>query len=167
MRSHRFRTAALFTFALTASIAGAAHATGVVISQVYGGGGNSGAPLHNDFIELFNAGSNAQDLAGWSVQYASSAGGTWNNATPLPAVTLQPGEYFLIQEAAGAGGGAVLPTPDAIGAINMSGTAGKVALVNTTTSLSGICPIDASIVDFVGYGAAASCAEGTHTGDLS
>ena len=28
----------------------------VVISQVYGGGGNSGATLKNDFIELFNRG---------------------------------------------------------------------------------------------------------------
>jgi len=153
--------------AVLAATTGAAHAAGVVISQIYGGGGNSGAPLHNDFIELFNAGTNAQSLNGWSVQYASSAGGTWNNATPLPDVTLQPGSYFLIQEAAGTGGGAALPTPDATGAINMSGTAGKIALVNTLTSLSGTCPTDASIVDFIGYGAAASCAEGTHTGDLS
>ena len=28
--------------------------TDVVISQVYGGGGNAGATLTNDFIELFN-----------------------------------------------------------------------------------------------------------------
>ncbi|MEP7042100.1 MAG: lamin tail domain-containing protein [Dokdonella sp.] len=154
--------------ALAIGMSAGAHATGVVISQVYGGGGNSGAPLHNDFIELFNAGTAPQNLNGWSVQYASSAGGTWNNATPLPNITLQPGQYLLIQEAAGAGGGAALPTADATGAINMSGTAGKVALVNSTTSLSGACPsADASVVDFIGYGAAASCAEGTHTGDLS
>jgi hypothetical protein len=44
----------------------------VVISQVYGGGGNSGAPYQNDFIELFNAGSTPQSLQGWSVQYASA-----------------------------------------------------------------------------------------------
>ena len=29
----------------------------IVISQVYGGGGNSGATLRNDFIELLNTGS--------------------------------------------------------------------------------------------------------------
>jgi len=28
--------------------------TDLVISQVYGGGGNSGAPFRNDFIEIFN-----------------------------------------------------------------------------------------------------------------
>ncbi|HKE46505.1 MAG TPA: lamin tail domain-containing protein [Rhodanobacteraceae bacterium] len=167
MRSNQLRHTLLMATTLSMGVAGAAHATGVVISQVYGGGGNSGAPLHNDFIELFNAGPNAQSLAGWSVQYASSGGSTWNNATPLPDVTLAPGEYLLIQEAAGTGGGAALPTPDVTGAINMSGTAGKVALVDTTTSLAGTCPTDASIVDFIGYGNAASCAEGTHTGDLS
>jgi uncharacterized protein len=166
MRSNRLRVAALLSLSLTAGIAGTAHAS-VVISQIYGGGGNSGAPLHNDFIELFNAGANAESLDGWSVQYASSAGGTWNNLTLLPDVTLQPGEYFLIQESAGTGGGDPLPTPDVSGAIAMSGTAGKVALVDTATPLSGTCPTDASIVDFIGYGAAASCAEGTHTPDLS
>ena len=32
-------------------------ASGVVISEVYGGGGNSGAPYNKDFIELTNRGS--------------------------------------------------------------------------------------------------------------
>src|SRR4029079_10552088 len=41
--------------------------SGVVISQVFGGGGNSSAPFRNDFIELFNAGTTAVSLAGWSV----------------------------------------------------------------------------------------------------
>src|SRR5215213_2411048 len=30
--------------------------TSIVISQVYGGGGNSGATYQNDFVELFNRG---------------------------------------------------------------------------------------------------------------
>lgn len=29
----------------------------LVISQVYGGGGNTGAPFTHDFVELFNRGS--------------------------------------------------------------------------------------------------------------
>src|SRR5688572_13082938 len=45
----------------------------VVVSQVYGGGGNSGATLKSDFIELRNNGATAVNLAGWSVQYASAA----------------------------------------------------------------------------------------------
>ena len=42
----------------------------------------------------------------------------------------------------------------------MSGTAGKVALVRTTTALSGACPTSADIVDLVGYGGA-NCFEGS------
>lgn len=111
----------------------------VVISQVYGGGGNSGATLKNDFIELFNNGSSAVSLSGWSVQYASSSGTSWQ-VTTLPTLTLQPGQYMLVQEAMGTGGTTSLPTPDAIGTIPMSGTGGKVALSNSTAALSGASP---------------------------
>jgi uncharacterized protein len=142
--------------AIAAVTASPLHAQ-VVISQVYGGGGNSGATLRNDFIEVFNRGGAAVDLGGWSVQYASSAGISWQ-VTALSG-TIQAGQYYLIQEAQGAGGSTSLPTPDATGTIAMSATAGKVALLNTTTALGGSgCPLAASVQDFVGYGAA-SCSE--------
>ena len=126
---------------------------GIVISQVYGGGGNTGATYRNDYIEIFNGGSAAVSLAGWSVQYASSAGTSWA-ATPLTPVTLAPGQYYLVQEAVGAGGTTVLPAPDATGSIALSATAGKVALVTTTTALTGSAPTDTRIVDVVGFGGA-------------
>ncbi len=129
----------------------------IVISQVYGGGGNSGATYTNDFIELHNNGSAAVDITGWSVQYASATGSTWT-VTTLSG-TLQPGAYFLVQEAAGAGGTTPLPTPDATGSIAMSGTNGKVALINSTTALTGTCP--GGTMDFVGYGSTANCYEGS------
>src|SRR5438105_43545 len=90
----------------------------IVISQVYGGGGNSGATLKNDFIELFNRGNTTFNLAGWSVQYASTTGTSWQ-VTPLSG-SLAPGAHYLIQEAQGAGGSASLPTPDATGTIPMA-----------------------------------------------
>src|SRR5882672_605609 len=68
--------------------------TTIVISQVYGGGGNAGATYKNDFIELFNRGSAPASLTGWSVQYAAATGTTWQK-TDLTAVTLQPGQYYL------------------------------------------------------------------------
>src|SRR5690242_18900877 len=115
----------------------AAISTGVVISQVYGGGGNAGAQFTNDFIELFNRGGTSVDLSTWSVQYTSATGtgnfgSSSNLITPLTG-TLAPGHYLLIQEAAGATPAASLPTPDVTDgtAINMSATGGKVALVNT------------------------------------
>jgi uncharacterized protein len=139
----------------------------VVISQVYGGGGNAGATLKNDFIELYNRSASPVDLTGWSVQYAGATGTTTWQMTTL-AGTIQPGSYYLIQEAAGTGGTVDLPTPNATGSIAMGGTAGKVALVNNTTALAGTgCPFAASVVDFVGYGTTANCSETAPTGTLS
>jgi uncharacterized repeat protein (TIGR01451 family) len=136
-----------------------AEALGIDISQVYGNGGNAGSVFTTDFIELFNRGNSTVDLSGWSVQYASAAGTSW---TPTNLTgTLAPGRHYLIAEAAGAGGTTPLPTPEASGAIAMSGTAGKVALVASTTPLSGGCPpFGGNVLDFVGYGATASCFEG-------
>ena len=131
----------------------------VRISQVYGAGGNSGATYKNDFIELFNAGTTAVSLDGWSVQYASSGGATWGNKTDLSG-TILPGHYYLIQEAAGNGGLKDLPAPDATGTINMSANSGKVALVNSTTPLTGYCE-GSGIIDFVGYGTGTNCSEGS------
>ncbi len=124
----------------------------VVISQVYGGGGNSGSTYKNDFIELYNRGTTSVDLTNWSVQYASSTGTTWQ-VTNLNSYTLAPGQYYLVKEDGGSTGLA-LPAPDATGTISMSSTAGKVALVYNTTVLSGFHPTGSNIIDFVGYGAA-------------
>ncbi len=139
--------------------------SGLVISQVYGGGGNTGAPYSFDFIELYNPTSSPISLNGLSVQYASAAGTSWTNLTVLPAdKSVAPGQYFLIQEAEGATvTNKPLPTPDATGSINMSATAGKVALVNGTTAITSgtSCPVGSSnILDFIGYGTA-NCFEGT------
>jgi predicted extracellular nuclease len=130
----------------------------VVISQIYGGGGNAGANFTHDFIELFNRGESPVDVSGWSVQYTSAAGTSWQ-VTPLSGV-IAPGQYYLVQEATGGGGVTPLPTPDAIGAIPMAAGSGKVALVNNAVALSGSgCPFGASVVDFIGYGGA-NCFEG-------
>ena len=124
--------------------------TSMVISQVYGGGGNSGSIYKNDYIEIFNRGSAPVSLAGWSVQYASATGTSWSK-TELSG-TIQAGGYYLIQEYAGSGGTQSLPTPDATGTINVAAASGKIALVSSTTLLSGACP--AGVIDLVGFGTA-------------
>src|SRR5205823_3515929 len=96
-------------------IAAQGAASGIVISQVYGGGGNLGATLRNDFIELFNRGNTPVTIDGWSIQYASAAGTSWERTSLSGAI--QPGQYYLIQEAQETGGSASLPTPDASGNI--------------------------------------------------
>ncbi|OYY92514.1 MAG: hypothetical protein B7Y41_15635 [Hydrogenophilales bacterium 28-61-23] len=138
-----------------------AASTDVVISQVYGGGGNTGATYKNDFIELHNRGASAISLNGWSVQYASATGTSWQ-VTALTNVTLQPGQYYLVQEAAGTGGTTSLPAADKVGTIAMSGTAGKVALVTNSTALpcGSACSTNAAVKDYIGFGATANNYEG-------
>ena len=170
MGAARFRLGACAVLALVAALvatAAAQAASNIVISQVYGGGGNAGATLTNDYIELFNRGTSIVPLDGWSVQYGSTTGNIGPNEgqiTPLSG-SIGPGQYVLVQEAAGAGGTIPLspditdPTP-----IAMAGTGGKVALVNTATGLNcgatGTNPSPCSavalsqVVDLVGYGAA-------------
>jgi hypothetical protein len=132
----------------------------VVISQVYGGGGNAGAPFKNDFIEIFNSGNAPVNLSGWSVQYAGASSTNWS-VTSLTAVLLLPGHYYLIQEASGGAVGVALPAADATGTASLAAAAGKVALVSSTTALGGSgCPFGLNVVDFVGYGSSADCFEG-------
>ncbi|WP_020168090.1 MULTISPECIES: ExeM/NucH family extracellular endonuclease [Methylotenera] len=145
-----------------ASATAAASDNGLVISQVYGSGGNAGAPFRNDFVELFNASNVAISLNGFSVQYASATGtGNFGNnpIINLPNITLQAGQYFLVQQASGGAAGNLLPTADASGTVNMSGTNGKVVLVNTTAGLacnggSAACSVtdQAKIIDLIGFG---------------
>ncbi len=148
-------TGRLLPALLLCCAAGTANAE-IVISQVYGGGGNSGATYRSDFIELHNNGDQPVNLDGWSVQYAATAGTSWQ-VTPL-AGSIAPGAYYLVKQADGSGGSQDLPTPDATGTIAMAGANGKVALVQATAALSGSCP--ASRVDLVGYGSA-NCFEGS------
>jgi uncharacterized protein len=130
-----------------------------VISQIFGGGGNAGAPFRNDFIEIFNAGNSPVNLSGWSVQYASATASTWS-VTPLTSTILAPGQYYLVQESSGGNNGVTLPAPDAIGTIAMAAGSGKVALVRNSNALTGTCPNDSNIVDLAGYGSTANCFRG-------
>lgn len=148
----------LATIPLTAAQAVSAD---LVISQVYGAGGNSGAVYNADYIEIYNRGTAAAPLNGLSLQYGSAAGNIGSGITELPNVSIPAGAYFLVQEGSGTNGSAftadfVDPTP-----IAMAAGAGKVALVRGTTSLNcatatACTPVAARIVDLVGYGTGTS-----------
>jgi len=157
---HRIRLLATLLLAgtlLSVSVARGA-TSGVVVSQVYAGGGNSGAAFTNDFVELFNEGAAPVDLSAWTVQYATAAGTSWQ-ATALSG-SIQPGRYFLVQLASTAAVGATLPAPDATGTTNLAASGGKVALVQDGSALTcgasaGSCSADPLVQDLVGYGTAA------------
>jgi len=135
----------------------AAHAnpagTGLVISEVYGGGGNSGGLFSNDFIELYNPTNAPVSLDGLSLQYRSAAGnaaGTQLLTGSVPAQT-----HWLVQEAAGANTSEpALPTPDATGNFAMSSTGGQVLLINGTSFTgNGDLAGNPGLADMVGWGA--------------
>ena len=134
----------------------AGSSSGVAVSQVYAGGGNSGASFTDDFVELVNRGSSPVDLTGWSLQYATASGTAWQ-PTPL-AGTIGAGRYYLVRLAGGTTG-AGLPTADATGTANLAATGGKVALVHDVSPLTcgaaaGSCSAVAAVEDLVGYGSA-------------
>jgi hypothetical protein len=149
-------------------------ANSVRISQVYGGGGNTGATYSNDYIELFNNSGAAIDISGWSLNYGSSTGivdlGTCVNCqTVFPAGSSIPAcGYFLIQLAAGTTVTNVpLPvTPDLVipqaTANNLAAGSGKIALQNSSTT----GPCASTWVDLVGWGTA-NCSETADAGALS
>ncbi len=136
--------------------------TTIVISQVYGAGGNAGATYTNDYVEVHNVSASPQPLTGLSLQYGSATGQFGSSATNIftfGTVTLQPGQYYLVQMAGGTVGAPLPVTPDATGTLNMSGSSGKVALTNGlagnscgATATPCVLP-NAQIIDLVSYGA--------------
>ncbi|HEX7723154.1 MAG TPA: Calx-beta domain-containing protein [Pyrinomonadaceae bacterium] len=146
----------------------------LVISQIYGGGNNSGATFQNDFVEIFNRGTTTVNfgITPYSVQYASQAGNfssSAGNKLDLTSGSLIPGQYFLVQLAGGTTNGAGLPAANATGSIAMSATDGKVALVPGTAAAgttAGGCPSGVTVADLIGYGGA-NCSETTATVALS
>ena len=168
----------IFTFLLMlCSVAGFSQSTTVVISQVYGGGGGSTGTYLHDYVELHNVSSTTQNIAGFSLQYGSATGNfasTASNLYVFPAgASIPAGGYVLVQLGPVGTAGAPLPvTPDfTTGNLTMSGTNGKVALVNTGTALgcgSTPCPLPSTtIVDLVSYGTANNAEGGNATPALT
>jgi len=144
----------------------------LVISQIYGGGGRTGAAFQSDFVELHNRGPSSIDLNGLSLQRVSDTGSTWS-VTPLATSSLivPAGSYFLVKgrSDSSCGGnpcGEALPTPD----LDLSGSAnwnfaadaGRLAVVQGTTALAA-CNVTTAVREFVGYGVSAACAAGLPT----
>ena len=144
----------------------------VVISQIYGGGGNTDSPYKNDFVELYNRSDAPISLAGWSVQYASNVGAFPANAPPpqdgmMPlGGTIPAHGFYLVKAAKGLGGAMDVPAADATAANALIGeTNGKLVLVRSTTALGAVTNANLAddnfrsskaIEDFVGYGTAAT-----------
>lgn len=164
------------TLALLACCAAPALAANAVrISQVYGGGGGTGAATYKqDYVELFNNSGVPVNIGGWVIEYGSAAGNWGSSATnyfTIPVGTvIQPCKYLSFGfGTVGTGGGNFPIALDFINTAgpNMSATGGKVGLFN---ALNANVPcgseLAGTLVDKVAYGTA-NCAEVTAVAALS
>jgi len=137
----------------------------VIITQVYGGGGNAGAPFTHDFVTLFNTTNSDIDITGWSLQYYSATGLTppSTGVFVFPAGSvIRANNYALIQLATqNAAVGSPFPvSPNFIAPnndVNMAAANGKVILFRTntpqtiTTDIASVTG-NAYFQDYVPYG---------------
>jgi 5'-nucleotidase len=145
--------------------------SGLVISEVYGGGGaTSGSPSYAaDFVELYNPTELPISLSGLSLQYRSATFGS--TSTPSVAAlgnqVVPANDYFLVQVSTGSVG-AALPEPDLVTstALNMAAGAGQVLLAksNTPFTITGDLAGNGALLDMVGYGSTPTSFETARTG---
>lgn len=152
-------------------------AASVVISAIYGGGGNSGAILYADYVELHNRTGSAVSLSGWSLQYAPSFSQSFTASTTINlSGSIPAGGFLLVQTNRGSDTNGLPFTADQFGynvndpqdlGIGIANDAGRLALCSLNTPIGTNCA-DPSIVDFVGYGSNSICFEGVAaTGNAS
>jgi uncharacterized protein len=155
-----FRTLSALSLFLFSTLS-ALSQTGLVISQIYTAGGNSGALYNAKFVEIYNPTSSPVTMTNWTIQYSSATGTSWSVQATLNG-TLPAGQYFLVQGTPGSNGSALPVAADVTSALAPAAAAGKLLLANTSTAQTG-CPTGSSaVVDLIGYGTTANCAENSH-----
>ena len=119
----------------------------VIINEIYGAGGNNGAALNADFVELYNPTNSVIDLTGWGLSYRSA---TNEGAFPIEGQTghypltgkIDPQGFYLVKKTPGANGVA-FKAPDKELTLDLAAANGRIGLLNGT-----------QVIDFVGFGTA-------------
>ncbi len=143
--------------------------TGLVISEVYGAGGNVGALRNADYVELYNPTGASIPVAGTYIHYRSAAGVSGGTPFALTGSVPSHGTYLIQMSATGANG-VPLPAPDAGPAgFNMAAAGGQIFLLPSSTAIatSGDMAGNAGIVDMVGASGASSFETSATTGSAS
>jgi predicted extracellular nuclease len=132
--------------------------TDVVISEVYGAGGNSGAVRNADYVELYNPTDAAISVADDYIHYRSATGTSGGTPFRLSGSVPAHGHYLIQMSTTGANGTA-LPTPDAGPAgFSMAAGGGQAYLLSQSTAIttSGDMKNVAGVIDMVGADTASS-----------
>lgn len=69
----------------------------VIIYEIYGGGGNSGASYNHDYVVLYNNSYFKINLADYYLQYTSSSNATLNNSAIRLNGYIYPNSYFMVK----------------------------------------------------------------------
>ncbi|MEO6510271.1 MAG: ExeM/NucH family extracellular endonuclease, partial [Nocardioides sp.] len=126
--------------------------TTLVISEVYGAGGNGGAVYNADYVELYNPTNAAIPLTGDYIHYRSASGTSGGSPFALTGSVPAHGTYLVQMSATGANGVA-LPTADAGPAgFNMAAAGGQTFLLSSSTAITdnGQMANKAGVIDMVG-----------------
>ncbi len=148
--------------------------TTLVLSQVSGGNGF----YNNDWVEIKNVSATVQSLNGLTLLYGSATGNFGGGVFALPNASVAPGQYYLVQLNSAPPGTQPLPvSPDASTTqISMSGSSGKIAIVNSGGIPGEACGSTATpctptqlaaFIDWVAYGAAGNGTAGNGEGGSS
>jgi acetyl esterase/lipase len=136
---------------------------GVVIAEIYNGGGKTGASYTRDYVVLKNTSGGIVNVANWSLQHLKA--GVWQPPFVLPNINLPAGGYYLVEAYydGGTANGATLTadatTPQSSAWNFSTGSGGAVALVNNANTLTGCT--STNIVDLFGWvSTAGNCYEG-------
>ncbi|RZK24021.1 MAG: T9SS type A sorting domain-containing protein [Hymenobacter sp.] len=157
----------LLSALLLLPLLGQAQSANLVISQVYGAGGNANAAYNQDFVELFNRSTSPVTLTGWTIQYAASGAvfGGAANTYALSSATIPAGGYYLVSIGSAGSVGTAIVADQAATSITMglSAMAGKIALANNAAVVTYTAPnaFSANVVDVVGYGSGTDAYEGS------
>jgi hypothetical protein len=136
----------------------------VIITQIYGGGGNSGAAYKSDFIEFYNTTDTDIDISGWTVYYVAATLSSTTVKYEFPLNTrIKAGKHFALKCADGAGTQpAWNVTFDETSTMALSGSSGKVILLKSNAAFTLSTPPtlneiinNTDFIDYVGYGTSA------------
>lgn len=108
--------------------------TELVISEIYGAGGNANALYNADFVELANPTGSPISLNGKYIHYRAANGNSGGTPFALSGTVPANGTWLIQMSATGATG-AALPTPDqtASPALGMAAAGGQVLLATTSS----------------------------------
>ncbi len=136
----------------------------VIITQVYGGGGNSGATFKSDFIELFNTTNSDINITGWCLYYlAATSSATTTKYEFSTNTIIKAGKHFALKCADGTGTQPAWNVVfDGTSTLALGGTAGKIIMLksNATFTLTASPTIEeivnnVNFADYVPYGTTA------------